>query len=56
MISVYFLILLATDISTYLSPMLTIKPPIMDGSTLVVREIDSFDLTNDFKTPCSFCF
>lgn len=56
MISEYFLILLATDMSTYLSPIDTTNPPIIAGSTLVVSKIDWPDFKKDFKTPWSLVF
>lgn len=55
MICVYFLILLAMLMSTYLSPMETIIPPMMVGSTLDVSNTDSFFCTNVFSTVSS-CF
>lgn len=46
MMSVYFLILLATLMSTYLSPMDTIIPPINDGSTFAVSWMVWFGFRN----------
>ena len=49
MMSVYFLILLATLMSTYLSPMDTTMPPISDGSTLAVSWMVWFGFRNAYK-------
>jgi hypothetical protein len=43
---VYFLTLLATLMSTYLSPIDTTMPPMIDASTLAVSWMVSLDLTN----------
>lgn len=49
MSSVYFLTLLATLMSTYLSAIETTMPPIKDGSTLVVNCKVSLPFRNFWK-------
>jgi len=53
--SEYFLILEAVLMSQYLSPIDTINPPRIDGSTVVVIKMDCPDFTNDFKAASNSC-